>query len=200
MGNGPVSWLICCIRLCDWNKLCRPQLMLIVVLCWICLWSNPNSRFSAIFPQLFPATHAEIQESYTTATSRGPRLTSGTKSATAVTRATCWKVTRPSLVSQLLLVLLRGTSPFHIVEVINSIKLRFLPFLQDSIKSSKPSQYAVALTASAVKSHRQHISKSIVSSPLITHAVIHEVLWGYRDIFLTVPGPHDFRLCVKCLC
>lgn len=23
MGNGPASWLICCICLCDWNKLCR---------------------------------------------------------------------------------------------------------------------------------------------------------------------------------
>lgn len=77
--------------------------------------------FSAIFPQLFPATHAEIQESYTMATSRDPRLTSGTKSATAVTRATCWKVTRPSLVSRLLLVPLRGTSPFHTVEVINKV-------------------------------------------------------------------------------
>lgn len=35
------------------------------------------------------------------ATSRGPRLTSATKSATAVTRATCWKVTPPCPVSPL---------------------------------------------------------------------------------------------------
>lgn len=98
------------------NELCRLQLMFIIALCWICPWSNPNRVLSPM-SQLCPATRVEIPESYTTASSRGPRLTSGTKSATAVIRATCWKVTRPSLVSLLQLVPLRGTSPFHTAEV-----------------------------------------------------------------------------------
>lgn len=117
MGNAPVSWLMCCLCLQHWNELRRPQLMFIIALCWICPWSDPN-RVLSLMSQLCPATRVEIPESYTTASSRGPRLTSGTKSATAVIRATCWKVTRPCLVSLLQLVLLRGTSLFHTAEVI----------------------------------------------------------------------------------
>lgn len=45
--------------------------------------------------QLCPATRAGIPDSYSTVTSRGPRSTLATRSATAVMRATCWKVTRP---------------------------------------------------------------------------------------------------------
>lgn len=46
--------------------------------------------------QLCPATRVGIPDSYSTATSRGPRSILATRSATAVTQATCWKVTRPS--------------------------------------------------------------------------------------------------------
>lgn len=67
--------------------------------------------------QLCPATHVEILGSYSMATSRGPHLTSGTKSATAVAQAMYWKVTQPYPVLPLQQVLLPGIFPFPTAEV-----------------------------------------------------------------------------------
>lgn len=110
-----------------WQTDCRNKLLSIDEVCCgeqmaVCggsffYWNNPKHQFSALSLQLCPATHAEILECYSTATNRGPRLTSGTKSATAVTRATCWKVIQPSPVLPHQRVRLHGTSPFRTAEV-----------------------------------------------------------------------------------
>lgn len=67
--------------------------------------------------QLYPATRVVILDSYSMATSRGLRLTLGTKSATAAARAMCWRVTLPCPALPLQQGLLPGISPSLTAEV-----------------------------------------------------------------------------------
>ncbi|TDH04329.1 hypothetical protein EPR50_G00150900 [Perca flavescens] len=71
--------------------------------------------------KLCPATLVVILDSYSMATSRGPRSTLGTKSATAAARAMCWRVTPPCPALPLQRVLLPGISPFPTAELMMGV-------------------------------------------------------------------------------